>query len=111
MGTVWLVVFMSGLPLEELDELLVVESEGASLSDIFWSSVKMRGAFLVIRLVGRTVQVKFLVAHRVQGNFLSHFVFVFAQLLQAMGVRPADFGTMPFEAGSGSLLPSLPCTV
>jgi len=92
-------------------EELSAESAGASLSEVLFSSDGMRGTFFVIRRVGRTVHVKFLVAHRVQGNFLSHFVLVFAQLLQAMGVRPADFGTMPLEAGNGSLLPSLPCTV
>jgi len=48
------------------------------------------------------VHLRLRVAHRVQGNFLSHFVFVFAQLEQAIGVRPADFGTMPLEAGRGS---------
>jgi len=65
-------------------------------------SAAMRIAFLVIRRVGRTVHLRLRVAHRVQGNFLSHFVFVFAQLEQAIGVRPADFGTMPLEAGRGS---------
>jgi len=102
---------MTGLPLDDVEEL-ADERAGASLSEVFCSaSIGKRGVFLVIRRVGRTVQVKFLVAHRVQGNFLSHFVFVFAQLLHAIGVRPADFGIMPLEAGRGSLLPSLPWTV
>lgn len=47
------------------------------------------------RRVGRTVHFRFLCEHRVQGNFLSHFVFVFAQLLQAIGVRPADLALIP----------------
>ncbi len=48
------------------------------------------------------MHLRFLPAHREHGNFLSHFVFVFAQLLQAIGVRPADFGIMPLAAGIGS---------
>lgn len=59
----------------------------------------MRWAFLVDRRVGRKVHFRFLPAHLEQGNFLSHLVFVFAQLLQAMGVLPADFGIMPLAAG------------
>jgi hypothetical protein len=51
--------------------------------------------FLDARRVGRSVHLRFLCAHRLHGNFLSHLVLVFAQLLQAMGVRPADFGIMP----------------
>jgi hypothetical protein len=71
-----------------------------------------RLAFLVTLRVGRNVQVKLRAEHREQGNFLSHFVFVLAQLLQAMGVRPADLGIMPLAAGMMSwLLASLPCTV
>lgn len=58
-----------------------------------------RLAFFDARLVGLKVHRRFLPAQREHGNFLSHFVFVFAQLLQAMGVRPADLGIMPFAAG------------
>jgi len=60
------------------------------------------GLFFVVRRVGLTVHLRFRLAHRLQGNFLSHLVFVLAQLLHAMGVLPADFGTMPAEAGRGS---------
>ena len=67
--------------------------------------------FLVARRVGRTVHFRFLLAHRLHGNFLSHLVLVFAQLLQAMGVLPADLGMMPLEAERGSWFPSLPWTV
>jgi hypothetical protein len=42
--------------------------------------------------VGRSTHFKFRLVHRLQGNFLSHFVLVFAQLVQAMGVLPAVFG-------------------
>jgi hypothetical protein len=52
--------------------------------------------------VGRSVHLRFLLAHRLQGNFLSHLVFVFAQLLQAMGVLPADLGIMPLFGGKPS---------
>lgn len=62
----------------------------------------MRFAFFDDRRVGLSVHRRFRPAHRLQGNFLSHFVFVFAQLLQAIGVRPADFGIMPFTAGIAS---------
>jgi hypothetical protein len=58
-----------------------------------------RLAFFVTLRVGRNVHVKLRAEHREQGNFLSHFVFVLAQLLQAMGVRPADLGIMPLAAG------------
>lgn len=58
-----------------------------------------RAAFFDARLVGLKVHLKFRPAHREQGNFLSHLVFVFAQLLQAMGVRPADLGIIPLAAG------------
>lgn len=68
-------------------------------------------AFFEARLVGLSVHRKFLPAHREHGNFLSHFVFVFAQLLQAMGVRPADFGIMPFVAGISCWFWSRPWTV
>ena len=60
------------------------------------------GLFFVVRRVGLTVHLRPRLAHRLQGNFLSHFVLVLAQLLQAIGVRPDDFGTMPAEAGRGS---------
>ena len=59
-------------------------------------------AFFDARRVGLRVQRKFRAAHREHGNFLSHFVLVLAQLLHAMGVRPADLGIMPFAAGRGS---------
>lgn len=64
----------------------------------------IRAAPLVERRVGLNVHLRFLPAHREHGNFLSHFVFVFAQLEHAIGVRPADFGIMPFAAGITSLL-------
>lgn len=70
----------------------------------------MRAAFFDDRRVGLRVQRRLRPAHREHGNFLSHLVFVFAQLLQAMGVRPADFGIVPF-AGMASWFWSLPCTV
>jgi len=54
--------------------------------------VWIRLAFLDCRRVGRNVHLRFLAAHLEQGNFLSHFVLVLAQLLQAIGVRPADLG-------------------
>ena len=62
----------------------------------------IRLAFFDERLVGLNVQRRFRPAQRLHGNFLSHLVLVFAQLLQAMGVRPADLGIMPFAAGMGS---------
>lgn len=71
----------------------------------------IRVAFFDDRRVGRSVHFKFRPAHLEHGNFLSHFVFVFAQLLQAMGVRPADFGIMPLEAGIASWFWSRPWTV
>jgi len=71
----------------------------------------MRVAFFDERLVGRRVHLRFLPAHLEQGNFLSHLVFVLAQLLQAMGVRPADLGIMPLTAGISCWFWSLPCTV
>lgn len=54
--------------------------------------VCIRCAFLDCLRVGLSVHFRFLAAQREQGNFLSHFVFVFAQLLHAIGVRPADLG-------------------
>jgi hypothetical protein len=71
----------------------------------------MRVAFFDERRVGRRVHLRFLPAHLEQGNFLSHLVFVLAQLLQAMGVRPADLGIMPLTAGISCWFWSLPCTV
>ena len=71
----------------------------------------MRVAFFDDRLVGRRVHLRFRPAHLEQGNFLSHLVFVLAQLLQAMGVRPADLGIMPLTAGISCWFWSLPCTV
>ena len=71
----------------------------------------MRVAFFDERLVGRRVHLRFLPAHLEQGNFLSHLVLVLAQLLQAVGVRPADFGIMPFTAGISCWLASRPWTV
>lgn len=70
-----------------------------------------RAAFFDTRLVGRSVQRRFRPAHLEHGNFLSHFVFVLAQLLHAMGVRPADLGIMPFAAGMSCWFWSLPWTV
>ena len=75
------------------------------------TTIPMRVAFLDERLVGRRVHLRFLPAHLEQGNFLSHLVFVLAQLLQAMGVRPADLGIMPLTAGISCWFWSLPCTV
>jgi hypothetical protein len=46
------------------------------------------------RRVGRRTHFRFRLVHRLQGNFLSHLVFVLAQLVQAIGVRPAVFGIM-----------------
>ena len=63
-----------------------------------------RLAFLEALRVGLRVHLRFLPAHRLHGNFLSHLVFVLAQLLQAMGVRPADFGMMPWFGGKPSWL-------
>lgn len=62
----------------------------------------IRLAFLEALRVGLNVHLRFLPAQRLQGNFLSHFVFVFAQLLHAMGVRPADLGMMPWLGGKPS---------
>ena len=62
----------------------------------------IRAAFFDDRRVGRSVHRRLRPAHREQGNFLSHLVLVLAQLLQAIGVRPADFGIMPLAAGTGS---------
>ena len=50
---------------------------------------------LVTLRVGRKVHLSFRAAHLEQGNLRSHFVFVLAQFEQAIGVRPADLGTMP----------------
>lgn len=58
--------------------------------------------FLDARRVGRNVHFKFRCAHRLHGNFLSHLVFVFAQLLHAIGVLPADLGMIPAFGGSPS---------
>lgn len=58
-----------------------------------------RAAFFETRLVGRKVHRRFRPAHLEHGNFLSHFVFVLAQLLQAIGVLPADLGIIPLAAG------------
>jgi hypothetical protein len=54
--------------------------------------VCMRCAFFDCLLVGLSVHLRFLAAQREHGNFLSHLVLVLAQLLQAIGVRPADLG-------------------
>lgn len=91
----------SPLSLEPCSEELLVPSVGGTA----------RVTFFDVRRVGLSVHRRFLPAHRLQGNFLSHFVLVFAQLLHAIGVRPADFGTMPLEGGRGSWLLSLPWTV
>ena len=61
-------------------------------------------AFLDTLRVGRSVHLRFLPAQRLQGNFLSHLVFVLAQLLHAIGVRPADLGIMPLLGGKPSWL-------
>ena len=71
----------------------------------------MRLAFFDDRRVGLNVHLRFRPAHREHGNFLSHFVFVFAQLLQAIGVLPADLGIMPLVAGISCWFWSLPWTV
>lgn len=71
----------------------------------------VRFTFLDARRVGRNVHLRFRLAHREQGNFLSHFVFVLAQLLQAIGVRPADFGIMGLGGKPSWLFASLPWTV
>jgi hypothetical protein len=63
------------------------------------------------RRVGRKVHFRFLCAHRLHGNFLSHFVLVFAQLLQAIGVRPADLGIIPCGGRPSSLFWLRPWTV
>ena len=60
--------------------------------------------FLEIRRVDRSVHLRFLPAQRLHGNFLSHLVFVFAQLLQAIGVLPADLGIIPSLEGKPSWL-------
>lgn len=62
----------------------------------------MRLTFFEARLVGRSVHLRFRPAQRLQGNFLSHFVFVLAQLLHAIGVLPADLGIIPLLAGKPS---------
>ena len=83
----------------------------------------IRAVPFVVRRVGLKVHLKFRPAHRLHGNFLSHLVFVLAHydmhrqsqlclhrkhalslltLEQAIGVRPADFGIMPFAAGIAS---------
>jgi len=51
-------------------------------------------AFLEGR-VNRASQGKFFSIHREHGTALSHFVFAFAQLIHAIGVRPAIDGTVP----------------
>lgn len=70
-----------------------------------------RLAFFDALRVGRKVHRRFLPAQREHGNFLSHFVFVLAQLLHAMGVRPADLGIMPLDAGNSFWFWSRPWTV
>lgn len=92
------------------DALLELQSVPSELCPASTTPV-MRAAVFAVLLVGLTVHLRLRLAHRLQGNFLSHFVFVFAQLLQAIGVLPADFGTMPSEAGNGSWFSSLPWTV
>lgn len=75
------------------------------------TTIPMRVAFFDDRRVGRSVHLRFRPAHLEQGNFLSHLVFVLAQLLQAMGVRPADLGIMPLTAGISCWFWSRPWTV
>jgi hypothetical protein len=58
--------------------------------------------FFEARRVGRNVHRRFRPAHRLQGNFLSHLVFVLAQLLHAIGVLPADLGIIPALGGNPS---------
>ncbi len=48
-----------------------------ALPSLSWI-VPTRGLPFVARRVGRRVHLRFLPAHRLHGNFLSHFVFVFA---------------------------------
>lgn len=44
------------------------------------------------RRVGLRTHFRFRLVQRLQGNFLSHFVLVLAQFVQAIGVLPAVFG-------------------
>jgi hypothetical protein len=53
-----------------------------------WTGLILRDALRV----GRRMHLRFLWAHRLQGNFLSHLVFVLAQFVQAMGVLPGCLG-------------------
>lgn len=98
-------LFSAELPAEvpaEFSEELLLEFPGVASATPFTSPSGTRAAFFVVRLVGRTVHFRFRPAHRLQGNFLSHLVLVLAQLEHAIGVRPADFGTIPWEGGRGS---------
>ena len=66
---------------------------------------------VLLRRCGRSVHRRLRPAHRLQGNFLSHLVLVRAQLLQAIGVRPAGL-IMVLVMGIPSWpFWSLPCTV
>ena len=58
----------------------------------------------------RRLQARPRAEHLVQGNFLSHLVLVFAQLLQAIGVRPAFFRAIA-ETGVFESWFSFPCAV
>jgi len=53
-----------------------------------WTALTLREALRV----GRRMHLRFLWAQRLQGNFLSHLVFVRAQFVQAMGVLPGCLG-------------------
>jgi hypothetical protein len=53
-----------------------------------WTALTLREALRV----GRRMHLRFLWAHRLHGNFLSHLVFVRAQFVQAIGVLPGCLG-------------------
>ena len=92
-----------------VDELAALSEELVLLDSTLTGA---RVACLDCLRVGRRVHRRFRPAQRLQGNFLSHLVFVFAQLLHAIGVRPADLGIMPLLGGRPSwLLASRPWTV
>lgn len=83
----------------------------AGADSVLSGGIPTRLAFFDARRVGLRVHLRFLPAQREHGNFLSHFVLVFAQLLQAIGVRPADLGIMPFTADISCWFWSRPWTV
>jgi hypothetical protein len=63
------------------------------------------------RRVGRRVHFNPRLAQRLHGNFLSHLVLVLAQLVQAIGVRPALLGIIGLRGSPSWLFWSLPWTV